>query len=211
MRSSCHSLDRLGVTFDDERLVANAGLIAPASLSQHLGLLELFDQRVDLGTAPGRANVGHKAMTVIHSVLADADSIDDCDVLRAGATVHVLGHELRAPFTVDLMQPPDRQVAPRLEARITSATSRTSVTQPTPALVGEAGYPEALIPLKNGISAMGFNDTIQQLQQGTSAPSSHGDTSKGNNFKVQQVINLSTGTPAEFASETTWALTRLAA
>ena len=53
MRSSCHSLDRVEANFDDERLVANAGLIAPASLAQHLGLRELFDERVDLGDAPG--------------------------------------------------------------------------------------------------------------------------------------------------------------
>ena len=33
-------LDRVGVDFDDEHLVANAGLIAPASLAQHLGLRE---------------------------------------------------------------------------------------------------------------------------------------------------------------------------
>lgn len=100
MRSSCHSLDRVGVTFDDERLVANAGLVGPASLCQHLGLRGLFDRRVDLGDAPGRANVGHKALTVIHSVLAAADSIDGCEVLRAGATAEVLGHELRAPSTI---------------------------------------------------------------------------------------------------------------
>jgi hypothetical protein len=100
MRSSCHSLDRVGVTFDDDRLVANAGLIGPASVAQHLGLRESFDERVDLGEAPGRANVGHKAMTVIHSVLAAADSIDGCEVLRAGATAEVLGHELRAPSTI---------------------------------------------------------------------------------------------------------------
>ena len=39
-------------------------------------------------------------MTVIHSVLAGADSIDDCDVLRAGATQAVLGHGVLAPSTV---------------------------------------------------------------------------------------------------------------
>ena len=54
-------------------------------MAQHLGLRELFETHVDLGDAPGRANVGHKAMTVIHSVLAGGDCIDDCDVLRAGA------------------------------------------------------------------------------------------------------------------------------
>ncbi|MGH9071892.1 MAG: IS1380 family transposase [Acidimicrobiales bacterium] len=93
-------LDRVGVTFDDERLVANAGLIAPASLAEHLELKKLFDERVDLGDAPGRANVGHKAMTVIHAVLAGAEFIDGCDVLRAGSTAAVLGHAVAAPSTI---------------------------------------------------------------------------------------------------------------
>jgi hypothetical protein len=97
---SLHSLDRIGVIFDDGRLVANAGLIAPASLAQHLGLRELFDTDVSLGDAAGRANVGDKAMTVIHSALAGGDSIDDCDVLRAGSTEAVLGHAVLAPSTI---------------------------------------------------------------------------------------------------------------
>ena len=37
----CHSLDRREVTFDDDHLVANAGLMLPATLAQHLGLLGL--------------------------------------------------------------------------------------------------------------------------------------------------------------------------
>jgi hypothetical protein len=90
----------VGVVFDDERLVGDAGLIAPATLAQHLGLRELFDTHVDLGAAPGRANVGHKALTVIHSVLAGGDSIDDCDALRAGSTGSVLGHAVLAPSTI---------------------------------------------------------------------------------------------------------------
>jgi hypothetical protein len=97
---SCHSLDRVEVTFDDEHLVANAGLMLPATLAQHLGLRELFDAQVDLGDAPGRANVGHKAMTLIHSALAGGDSIDDADALRAGDTRAVLGHAVLAPSTL---------------------------------------------------------------------------------------------------------------
>ena len=100
MRSSSHSLDRLTVTFDDERLVANAGLVLPATMAQHLGLKDLFDEHVDLGDAPGRANVGDKSMCVIHSVLADGDSIDDTDRLRAGSTGMALGHEVLAPSTL---------------------------------------------------------------------------------------------------------------
>lgn len=98
--SSSHSLDAVGVTFDDGRLVADAGLIQPATLAQHLGLRALFDTHVDLGDAPGRANVGHKALTLIHSALAGGDSIDDCDALRAGSTEAVLGHAVLAPSTV---------------------------------------------------------------------------------------------------------------
>jgi hypothetical protein len=92
----------MSVTFDDGRLMANAGLIAPATLAQHLGLRELFDTGVDLGAAAGRANVGHKAMTVIHSALAGGDSIDDCDVLRAGSTQVLLGHVVLAPSTIGI-------------------------------------------------------------------------------------------------------------
>ena len=100
MRVSCHSLDRLDVTFDDERLVANAGLMLPATLAQHFRLRELFDEHVDLGDAAGRANVGHKAMTLVHSALAGGDSIDDADALRAGDTQAVLGHVVLAPSTL---------------------------------------------------------------------------------------------------------------
>lgn len=85
--------------FDDEHLV-DAGLILPATLAENLGLCELFDTHIDLGDTAGRANVGLKTMTVVHSALAGGDSIDDCDVLRAGATAAVLGHSVRAPSTL---------------------------------------------------------------------------------------------------------------
>jgi hypothetical protein len=99
MRSS-HSLDRVAVQFDDGNLVANAGLILAATLAGHLGLEELFNTHVDLGEAPGRANAGLKAMTLIDSALAGGDCIDDADGLRAGSTGMVLGHGLRAPSTL---------------------------------------------------------------------------------------------------------------
>ena len=100
MPSSSHTLDRLAVTFDDPHAVANAGLLLPASLAQHLGLRELIEGGLDLGEAPGRANVGHKAMTLIHTMLAGGDSIDDAEVLRAGASQAVLGHAVLAPSTL---------------------------------------------------------------------------------------------------------------
>ena len=78
--------DRIQITFDDRRLVANAGLILPATLGRHLGLPELVDRHLDLGRAPGRANTGDKVMTLVASALAGGDCIDDADVLRTGGT-----------------------------------------------------------------------------------------------------------------------------
>ena len=76
--------DRIQISFDDHRLVANAGLILPVTLAQHLGLRELVQQCLDLGNAPGRANTGDKMMTLVASALAGGDCIDDADVLRTG-------------------------------------------------------------------------------------------------------------------------------
>ncbi len=100
MQPSSHDLDRLAVSFDDDHLVADAGLMLPATLAEHLGLKGLLDRHVDLGEARGRANPGHKAMTLIHSALAGGDCIDDAAGLGAGGTEEILGNELRAPSTL---------------------------------------------------------------------------------------------------------------
>lgn len=99
MRSS-HSLDALSVHFDDDNSVADAGLILSATLAQHLGLRELFYDHVDLGDVPGRANVGDKAMTLVASLIAGGECIDDADALRAGGADQVLGHWVAAPSTL---------------------------------------------------------------------------------------------------------------
>ena len=92
--------DRIRVSFDDHRLVANAGLLLPATLAQHLGLPELVQQCLDLGCAPGRANAGDKMMTLIASALAGGDCIDDAGALRAGGTAGVLDCMVKAPSTL---------------------------------------------------------------------------------------------------------------
>ena len=83
--------DRIQITFDDRRLVANAGLLLPVTLAQHLGLPELVDRHLDLGRAPGRANTGDKVMTLVASALAGGDCIDDADVLCTGGTAGAIG------------------------------------------------------------------------------------------------------------------------
>ena len=99
MRSS-HSLDRLDTAFDDDRLVADAGLLLPATLAHHLGLRELVDAHLDLGRAAGRANAGDKLLSLVMSALAGGDCIDDADALRAGGTARVLGHRVKAASTL---------------------------------------------------------------------------------------------------------------
>ena len=83
--------DRIQIAFDDPRLVANAGLLLPVTLAQHLGLREVVDSHVDLGDAPGRANPGDKLLTLVASALAGGDFIDDVDVLRTGGTAGAIG------------------------------------------------------------------------------------------------------------------------
>ena len=75
-------------------------LLLPVTLARHLGLGELVDRHVDLGGAPGRANVGDKMLTLVASALAGGDCIDDADALRAGGTDRVLGCVIKAPSTL---------------------------------------------------------------------------------------------------------------
>jgi hypothetical protein len=84
--------------FDDDRAVANAGLLLPATLAAHLGLEQAADELIGL-SGPGYFQPGRKMMTLVHSMVAGGDCIDDTDVLRAGETGSVLGHRVMAPST----------------------------------------------------------------------------------------------------------------
>ena len=57
--------DRIQISCDAHRLVADAGLLLPVTLPQHLGLRELVDHHVDLGDALGRANTGDKMLILV--------------------------------------------------------------------------------------------------------------------------------------------------
>jgi hypothetical protein len=100
MQSSHVVLDRVDAAFDDERAVANAGLLLPATLVARLGLEQAADQLIDLGGRPGAARPGRKILTVVHSLVAGGDCIDDVEMLRAGASASVLGHRVMAASTV---------------------------------------------------------------------------------------------------------------
>ncbi len=92
--------DRSEVVFDDERVVVNAGIVLAVTLGRRLGIEALVDAAVRLGGRPGAARPGRKVLSLVHAMLLGADSIDDCDVLRAGRTEAVLGHRAMAPSTL---------------------------------------------------------------------------------------------------------------
>ena len=94
-------LDGLRVCFDDERAVSDAGVMLVATLAQRLGIEALAGRLVRLRSdRAGAANAGRKVMAIVFSMVLGADSIDDCDLLRAGRTRRLLGGWIPAPSTL---------------------------------------------------------------------------------------------------------------
>jgi hypothetical protein len=93
-------LDRLEAVFDDERAVANAGVVLAATLCDRLGVERLVDESVSLADRSAGSRAGAKVLSLVHAMLLGADSIDDCDVLRVGETDRVVGHRVLAPSTL---------------------------------------------------------------------------------------------------------------
>ena len=96
MSASSRRIDRLEPIFDHDGIVANAGLIVPATLMARLGLEALIDQWVRTGSSrPGR-----KVLTLVAAMIAGATHIDHVNMLRAGATQAVLPFRVMAPSTI---------------------------------------------------------------------------------------------------------------
>lgn len=94
-------LEGVRVEFDDERVVSDAGVMLVATLAQRLGVEALAQQLVRLRRdRPGAANAGRKVMALVYAMVLGADSIDDCDLLRAGRTGRLLGGWMPAPSTL---------------------------------------------------------------------------------------------------------------
>jgi hypothetical protein len=88
------------VTFDDETLVADAGLIVPATLMVRLGMEALINRTVRLMGRVGGALPGRKVLILVAAILAGGSHIDHADKLRAGATGEVLPFRVMAPSTL---------------------------------------------------------------------------------------------------------------
>jgi hypothetical protein len=100
VRSVSRGIDRIGVTFDEPSLVADAGLIVPATLMVRLGLESLVNQVVRLHGRVGGSHPGRKVLTLVSAILAGGSHIDHADRLRAGATQRVLPFRVMAPSTL---------------------------------------------------------------------------------------------------------------
>ena len=120
----------MSVNFTETNLIPNAGLLPAAMLAQRIDLAGLVDQRLQL--ARHGAGSGSKALTVIGSVLAGGDSIDDTAVLRAGAA-GILFDDTRAPVD-DRVVAAGAQVVPTSGSTTRSAASCwPGCGQPVPA------------------------------------------------------------------------------
>ena len=81
--------------------VSDAGVVLVATLAKRLGIEALAGRLVRLGRGrPGAANAGRKVMALLFAMVLGADSIDDCEVLRAGKTRRLLGGWIPAPSTL---------------------------------------------------------------------------------------------------------------
>lgn len=102
MKSVDADIDRLEVAFDDDALVADAGLLLPATFCRKLGLKTLIDESVRPKGRAGRPNPGLKFLTLVMAMCAGATHIDHVNMLRAGSTGRVLGFAPAAASTVGI-------------------------------------------------------------------------------------------------------------
>ena len=95
-----HAIDRIQVRFDDENLVANAGLLLVATLAVRLELERVVNTMVCLSGRVGGSRPGRKVLTVVHAIVAGGSHIDHAEVLRCGGTERVLPFRVMAPSTL---------------------------------------------------------------------------------------------------------------
>jgi hypothetical protein len=100
MRSS-HTPAAVSARFDDGTLLGYAGLIPVVRLAERACLPALVEEHLNLGATidSAGANPVAKVMTVVAGMCAGADSFEDLDRLRHGATGRVFDG-IRAPSTL---------------------------------------------------------------------------------------------------------------
>lgn len=82
-----HEWSKATPIFDDEHLVSCAGLVPVLALAEQSGLSQLIADRVKVGSvrvASAGVNPAGKLCSIIAGMVADADCIDDLQVIRSG-------------------------------------------------------------------------------------------------------------------------------
>lgn len=93
-----HAAQVMEIVFDDDRVVAQAGLVPVMRLAEDVGLAELVNAAVCL-PGPVGSNVGGKLAAVVAGMVAGADTIDGLDRLRHGG-MGQLFDQVYAPSTL---------------------------------------------------------------------------------------------------------------
>jgi len=83
-----HKVSTVSVVFDEDNLLTDAGLVPVMALAEQAGLDGLVDEHVRIVGAKNSAgaNPGAKVTSVVAGMVSGADSFDDMNRLRAGAT-----------------------------------------------------------------------------------------------------------------------------
>jgi hypothetical protein len=82
-------------TFDDPNVVSDARVVPALRLGESAGLYDLLEEALTVDSP----NATAKTTCVVGGMLADADSIDDLEVLRHGVMGRLFGG-IRAPSTL---------------------------------------------------------------------------------------------------------------
>jgi hypothetical protein len=93
-----HAAGRVHAAFDDEHLIAYAGLVPVMRLAERCDLAGLVAEHVRIADRLG-VNAPLKVGSIVAGMLAGADSIADLDVLRHGGMTTLFGG-VRAPSTL---------------------------------------------------------------------------------------------------------------
>jgi hypothetical protein len=97
-----HTFGPNSAVFDEDNLVSCAGLVPVMALAEQAGLSPLLDNNIHITSTrvkSGAANPAPKLVTLIASMCAGADYIDDVDLVRAGGMKTLVGR-VYAPSTV---------------------------------------------------------------------------------------------------------------
>jgi hypothetical protein len=162
---ACH---KVSAVFDDPNLVSAAGLVPTLQLGHAAGLQHLLEQSLSVASA----NAAAKSGCIVAGMLAGADSIDDLELLRAGAMPRLFDG-VRAPSTLGTYL---RSFTHGHVQQLDAVNRRllTGLTARVPALLWGATDPD-------GIACVDLDDTIRGV---------HGHAKQGAAFGYSGVRGL---------------------